>query len=405
MSQAARARTAHSRRLSEGASFHLQASIISSFLAGSSAPTALYAVYQSSMGFSATMLTVIFGVYSIGVLAALLVFGRLSDHIGRRPVLLAATLAQAAAMLLFIESDSTWHLLAARLVQGLITGAAVGAAGAAMLDINKQAGGVANSVAPPIGTALGGLLSGLFVQFLPAPTALIYVCLAAIYLFQFACLLQTAETVTSRAGAIRSLVPRLALPSMVRRAVLRAISTLVATWAVAGFYASLGPKLMRGFGGNHAALLGGFALAVFSAIAAASVLATQKAQPLKMLKTSSVALLVGLLVSAIGIKQTSLATFMIGTALLGVGYGTGFQGSIRSVAALLAPEARAGALSVLFIVSYFSMGVPAILAGYRLTATGNVQRTAEELGIAALVLAIAALLAELRGHGQRSSGE
>ncbi|MGQ7937042.1 hypothetical protein [Paraburkholderia sp. D1E] len=126
---------------------------------------------------------------------------------------------------------------------------------------------------------------------------------------------------------------------------------------------------------------------------------------MKMLKTSSVALLVGLLVSAIGIKQTSLATFMISTALLGIGYGTGFQGSIRSVAALLAQEARAGVLSILFIVSYFSMGVPVILAGYRLTATGNVQHTAEELGIAALVLAIAALLAELRGHGQRSSGE
>src|SRR5258706_10246000 len=107
MLQAAGVPTLQPRLLSQGGAFHLQASIIATFLVGSSAPTALYAVYQSSMGFSATMLTIIFSVYAIGVLAALLVFGRLSDYIGRRPVLLATTAAQAAAMLLFITADST----------------------------------------------------------------------------------------------------------------------------------------------------------------------------------------------------------------------------------------------------------------------------------------------------------
>jgi hypothetical protein len=405
MLQAGTAQAAQPRLLSESAAFHLQASIIATFLVGSSAPTALYAVYQSSMGFSAMMLTAIFGIYAIGVLAALLVFGRLSDYVGRRPVLLATTVAQAAAMLMFIVADSTWHLLAARLVQGLITGAAVAAAGAAMLDINKQAGGVANSVAPPAGTALGGALGGLFVQFLPAPTTLVYAFLAVIYLLQFAGILQTAETVTPRAGALKSLAPRLALPDTARAAVYRAIPTLVAIWALAGFYASLGPKLVRGFGGDHAALLGGLALAVFSAIGAVTVLATQRVQPLKMLETSSVALLAGLAVSAIGMQQTSLVVFMLGTAFLGVGFGTGLQGSLRSVAALLAPQERASVLSILFVVSYLAMGVPAILAGYRLTATGNVQGTAEELGAAVVVLVIAVLLAGLRRRGRLLSAE
>ena len=401
MSQATSAHASHPGLLSEGATFHLQASVIATFLAGASAPTALYAVYQSSMGFSTTMLTVVFGIYAIGVLSSLLVFGRLSDYIGRRPVLLATTAAQAASMLLFVVADSTSHLLTARLVQGLITGAAVGAAGAGMLDINKQAGGVANSLASPVGTALGGILSGVFVQFLPAPTSLIYLVFAAIYLLQFAGFLRTAETVNPRAGALRSLRPRLALPDTARSAVYRTVPTLIAIWAVAGFYASLGPRLIRGFGGDHASLLSGLALAVFSAIAAATVLATQKMQPLRMLESTSGALLVGLIAAAFGVHQASVVIFLIGTAVLGAGFGTGLQGSFRSVAEVLAPHERAGVISILLVVSYLAMGVPAILAGYRLTLTGNLVRTAEEFAVAIVVLAGVALLGGMRDRGQR----
>jgi MFS family permease len=64
-------------------------SITVSFLAASAAPTPLYATYQRAWGFSALTVTVIFGVYALAFLAALLTLGRISDHIGRRPVLFA----------------------------------------------------------------------------------------------------------------------------------------------------------------------------------------------------------------------------------------------------------------------------------------------------------------------------
>src|SRR5687768_2906596 len=78
------------------ATFYLQASITLSFLAASSAPTPLYPLYQAAWGLSAVTVTVAFGIYAIAVLAALLVAGRLSDHVGRRPVLLVAIVVQAA---------------------------------------------------------------------------------------------------------------------------------------------------------------------------------------------------------------------------------------------------------------------------------------------------------------------
>src|SRR5262245_37324002 len=114
-------------RLPTTASFYLLASIVVTLLASSSAPTPLYAVYQHDWGFSAITTTVIFGVYAIAVLAALLIVGSLSDHIGRRPVLLVALIVQAATMWLFATADAVPHLIAARVIQGLVTGAALAA--------------------------------------------------------------------------------------------------------------------------------------------------------------------------------------------------------------------------------------------------------------------------------------
>ncbi|HEY0254034.1 MAG TPA: MFS transporter, partial [Kofleriaceae bacterium] len=124
-------------KLQKTISFYLQASIILFFLAGSSAPTPLYAVYQAAWGFTPITITIIFGIYALAVLAMLLVAGSLSDYIGRRPILLATTLVQAVTMILFIRASSVPMLIAARIVQGLATGLAAGAVGAGMLDLDR----------------------------------------------------------------------------------------------------------------------------------------------------------------------------------------------------------------------------------------------------------------------------
>jgi len=164
-----------SRHLPPRAAFLLLASLTVSFLAGSSAPTPLYGVYMAEWGLTPLMIMVIFGIYALAVLLALLIGGRLSDHLGRRPVLLAATLAQAATMIVFVTAAGFTGLLVARVLQGLTTGAALGAIGAGMIDLNKSRGTVANAVAPPFGTATGAIVAGVLVQFLPFRTHLVYI--------------------------------------------------------------------------------------------------------------------------------------------------------------------------------------------------------------------------------------
>lgn len=147
------------RRLSPGAALYLLASIAVSFLAASSAPTPLYAVYQADWHFSAITTTVVFGVYAIALLAALLVLGRLSDFLGRRPIVLTGVIMQIAALAVLSSAHGVPELLIGRIMQGLAAGIALGAIGAGMLDIDRLRGTSLNSVSMGLGTAAGAMLS------------------------------------------------------------------------------------------------------------------------------------------------------------------------------------------------------------------------------------------------------
>jgi len=380
-------------RLSTSVAFYLQASILVSFLAGSSAPTPLYGVYQAQWGFSPITITVIFGIYAFAVLATLLTAGSLSDYVGRRPVLLAATGLQAAAMLVFATAGGGSALLIARILQGLATGAAAAAVGAGMLDIDRAKGTIANSVGPLTGTATGGIGSALMVQYLPAPTRLIYLVLFAIFVVQAVGVLWMPESVARKPGALASLRPKFGVPAAARQPFLLAVPVLVASWALVGFYGSLGPTLVRHLVGSTSVVLGGLSLFVLAGAGGAAVLVLRTVPQRTEMVLGIAALLVGVVLTLLAIDQASIAVFLAGTAVAGIGFGAGFQGAIRTVIPLAAAAERAGVLSVLYVVSYFAMGLPAVIAGLRVVHShGDVLGTAREYGATVVVLAVLALL-------------
>jgi predicted MFS family arabinose efflux permease len=381
--------------LSRTAAFYLLVSIILFFLAGSSAPTPLYGLYQAAWGFSPVTVTVVFGVYALAVLAALLVFGALSDHIGRRPVLLVTTLLQAVAMLIFATAHGVGALMAARVVQGLATGAAAGAVGAGMLDLDRARGTIANAVGPMVGTATGGILSGVMVAFLPRPTVLVYLVLGAIFIGQALGVAAMRESATPRPGALASLRPRFQLPPRVRTPMLLAAPALVAAWALIGFYGSLGPTLVKRLVGSTSPALGGLVLFVMAGSGALSVLLTQRRSPRFQAIFGTVALLGGVAVTLLAIAHASVGLLFAGTAVAGAGFGGTFQGAVRSVVPEAGPHERAGVLSILYVVAYLAMGLPAVLGGLRVVHGRGLLPTAHEYGLAVMGLAALALVGTL----------
>ena len=383
-------------RLSATAAFYLQASITVAFLAGSSAPSPLYPIYQAAWGFSSLAITVIFGVYAFAVLAALLVVGRLSDHIGRRPVLLAATAVQALTMIVFATADGLTNLLVARVLQGLSAGAAVAAVGAGLLDINRSRGTIANSIVAPLGTAAGGLIAGIFVQYLPAPTHLVYLALGAVFILQGIGVYFMNETLTPRPGALESLKPQIRVPAHVRKAFILALPALIATWAFAGFYAALSPSLVRTVFGFGSSLPAGLVLFAMAGSASLAVLVLRNHEAKTVAMYGAMALLIGMSITVTALTSPSVPIFYFGAVVAGVGFGAGFQGAVRSVVSLAKPDERAGVLSVIFVVSYIAMGLPAIIAGLFIGSHGDLRFTAEQFAAVVMVLAGLALLAALR---------
>ncbi len=383
-------------RLSKTSAFYLQASIILFFLAGSSAPTPLYAVYQAEWAFSPITVTVIFGIYALAVLATLLTVGSLSDYVGRRPVLFVATLLQAGAMWMFVHARGLDDLIAARVVQGLATGGAASAIGAGMLDIDRAKGTIANAVGPMLGTATGGITSGLLVQYLPAPTVLVYALFGVIFLAQAVGVVLMPESVTRRPGALASLRPHFRLPPEIRRPMLLATPALVGAWALVGFYGSLGPALLRSIAHSKSLALGGLALFALAGSAALTVFLARRQTPNALTSFGMAALLLGTGLTLGAIPAQSLLLFFLGCVVAGAGFGAGFQGAIRSVLLLASPLERAGVLSVLYVVAYLAMGFPAVLGGVRVVYGGGLLGTAREYGLAVMALAALALLGALR---------
>jgi len=400
--RAGRAPAAGRPRLTGRPALYLLASVVVSLLAASAAPTPLYAIYQRMWGFTPITITIVFGVYAVAVLAALLTLGRLSDSIGRRPVLMAALAVQILSMVLYATAGGVGALMGARIIQGLATGAALGAIGAGMLDVDRERGPLANALSPGLGTGSGALVSALFVQFLPAPTHLIYLALIGLFAAQAIGVALLRETVTPVPVTRAVFVPEVRLPRAVRGPVLAAAPVLFAVWALAGLYAALGPSIVGALTGNQGVVLGSASLTALTVTAVSSVYLLRKVPARTVLVWGIAGLVAGVAITLVALGAGSVALFFVGTAVSGVGFGAGFQGGIRTVVPLAAPHERAGVLSLLFVVSYLGMGVPAVAAGFGATDGLGLLGAARVYGLALIVLAGLALAGLRRTRAVRA---
>jgi MFS family permease len=378
-------------RLKHSQALWLKGIILTSFLAASSVPSPLYALYRTMWGFSPLMLTVIFASYAIAMLLALMVFGALSDYRGRREVVLASLVLEIAAVFLFWRADAVEWLLAARILQGAATGIASSALGAGLVDLHRERGALINSVAPMLGLAVGAIGASVLVQFAPAPTRLVFDVLLLVFALLLAAAFFLPETAQRRSGAIRSLLPTISIPRSARATMLRVLPVNTAQWALGGFYLSLGPTLARTVTGSHAPLVGGALIGALTLSSAVAVALARRILPRPSIAAGAGALAAGVLVTLAGVHWQAPGVALIGTVVAGAGFGLAFSGSLRSLVPLAQPHERAALMSGFFVASYLAFSLPAITAGL-LAGHFGLQPTAVGFGIAAAVLALTALV-------------
>jgi MFS family permease len=229
--------------LSKRSSFWAAAVIAFLPFAANAAASPLYRVYQAQFRFSATTLTLLFAVYIVVLLVTLLFLGSLSDHVGRRPVMLVGLAIGALACGLFLVANGIGLLFAARALQGVAGGLMAGGASAALLDLrpHSSVAPLVSSAAATGGQALGAIGASVLAQYAPAPTHLVWYVLLAAFVAGIFAVLAMGEPGTVRPGMRASLRPHVSVPPAARGAFAAAVPCLIGVWALGGFYLPLGP--------------------------------------------------------------------------------------------------------------------------------------------------------------------
>ncbi|MBR7774791.1 MFS transporter [Acinetobacter nosocomialis] len=362
------------------------------FMAASSAPTPLYRLYQQLWQFSPVTLTLIFATYAFTLLGSLLIIGSLSDYIGRRPVIIAAISLQIISMSFFLFASDVSMLFIARGLQGIATGLAVSAIGAAILDFSKLHGSLINSIAPMIGMAVGIFLTCSILQFSTQPLRVVFEFLCFLLILELILSFLTPETAQKRSGALASLKPAMAIPPQTKSALLTISPINIALWMVSGFFLSLMPSLLAKIFHTSSAWLNGITFMALALSGAAGILTLRKSTNFRILLTGTLSIAIGAIVLFIAINLTNAVVLFLGSIITGVGFGTAFMGAIRSVMPLALPEERAGLMAAFFVESYLAFSIPAILAGYFVGKIGLMSTANSYIGFIILLPLVALLM-------------
>lgn len=333
---------------------------------GTTMPTPLYPIYQDAFGFSQLMITIIFAAYAFGVIAALVITGRWSDQLGRRPLLFAGIVCSIISDLVFWQADGLAMILVGRVLSGLSAGIFTGTATVAVLELApphwRERATFFATAANMGGLGLGPMLAGALSQYLPSPLELTYLIHIALALLAFICIWRTPETVTRPTQPKLSL-QRLNVPPEVRGVFVPAAIAGFAGFAVCGFFTSIAPAMMgKVLGYDNRLLIGVVAGSIFIASTLGQFL--QGKLPLRLrLPIGCATLVAGVTPVALGIHFQSLTLFMAGAVIAGMGQGIAFRAGLGAINAACPPAERAAVTSTFFIVAYIAISVPVIGIG------------------------------------------
>jgi predicted MFS family arabinose efflux permease len=379
-------------------------------MVGTTLPTPLYPLYRERFGFSQLMVTVVFATYAVGVITALLLFGRLSDQIGRRATLLPGLGASALAAVVFLTATGLPELLVGRLVSGLSAGIFTGTATAAIVDLAPPGQAARATLTATVanlgGLGCGPLLAGLVARFGPDPLRLTFAVDLALLVPAVLGVLLMPETVRpvqrgldagGRRGGPHISRPR--VPAEIRGVFVRAALAAFAGFAVLGLFTAVAPAFLGEVLHESSPLVIGLVVfGVFQASACGQI-AAGRFGPGAGLTAGCCGLVLGMAGVGAALAASSLAVLVVGGLVAGFGQGLSFRAGLGALLGAAPPASRAEVSSAFFVVAYVAISL--LVVGVGLLGQLTTLRTAGLVfaaGVALLGLVVLGLLRRARSE-------
>lgn len=333
---------------------------------GTTLPTPLYALYRERFDLSQLTITVIFATYAVGVITALVAFGRASDELGRRWTLLGGLALSALSAIVFLATQGLGLLLVGRVLSGLSAGIFTGTATAAIVDFaepGEQGRPRCWRPSPNMGgLGVGPLLAGILAQWAPDPLRLSFFVHLALLALAALVVWRAPETVRVQ-GRPRLAVQPPSVPPEVRDVFVRAATAGFAGFAILGLFTAVAPAFLAQIVGVRSHAVAG--LVVFAVFAASTV--GQAARGTVSEPTALVggcaAMVGGMAVLAAGLATSSLVLLVAGGVVAGTGQGLSFRAALGSVTVAAPAERRAETSSAFFVVAYVALSLPVVGVG------------------------------------------
>ncbi|WP_431968288.1 MFS transporter [Actinacidiphila sp. bgisy160] len=343
-------------------------------MAGTTLPTPLYGLYREEIGFSELVVTVVFAVYAIGVIGALLVAGDFSDVLGRRPVLLTALGLALLSAVCFLFQNGLPLLFAGRLLSGFSAGLLSGAATAAVLELAppglRTRAALAATAANMGGLGCGPLLSGILAQYAPWPLRLPFLVHIALVLVAFAITRGLPETVAVRSPRPPLRPQGMVVPPGTRAAFVPAGLAAFAGFSMLGLFTAVAPSFLAlTLGERNLAVTGLVVFSVFCASTAGQMLMGRWGVR-RALPAGCLALTTGMAVVASSLVVESLPVLVVGALVGGLGQGMSFRAGLTAVSSMAPEEHRGATISAFFVVAYVGISVPVVGVGALTLALG-----------------------------------
>ncbi|MBN6056826.1 MFS transporter, partial [Nonomuraea sp. RK-328] len=370
-------------------------------MAGTTAPTPLYPLYEHAFGFGPFTVTVIFAVYAFGVVAGLLLFGRLSDEIGRRPVLMTAALLAIIAAAAFLVAGDVAVMLAARVVSGLSAALVTGAATVALAEAMPPDGRVRPATVALFanmgGLAGGTLLAGILADLAPAPLRTPWAVIGALALLGLVGVAFVPESAPNRSRpSLRLQRPH--VPAEIRGDFLRSAMAAGAGFAVLGVLTAVTGLFLSGVLRLPSHTLTGTVVFTAFMCTAAGQLLNRVVRPGRALVLACAGLVAGAGLVALAMAAGSLPALLAGAAVNGLATGMALGYGVTVITTRAAPDHRGASVSTFFVILYSMLAVPAMGVGVMIKLTG-LRPAGEIFSAVVAVMALGVLLSLLRGRG------